>query len=1294
MKKISPQILLLLLILLVVLLILMRGCGPSVQTTSTETGPFDMVTYNTIADMLAKASTKSPNKFVHVNGYFTAGDGGGGDFMVSANLTGVDDGLKFTSILTPTAAWQRVRNAGQPLTPQMFGAIPNDLTDDAARLQKAIDAAGSKEPLSVPAGEYLFTTPLLVSANAAAIRGEAGAILRYTGGAVSNVFRINNPAGQTFNVSLANLLIEGNAVSTGILWGYKLSHVTMSNVRFAECNGGAAVTFQNCVSGLLDSVSCSHLQFGNGFTNRPGYGIDLVTCNDFNLLHPLTEGVGKWGIMLRDTTVQCLILGGASEGNGPTGVAPGGPPYTGGGILISNAVLNTIISMDLEFNTTNYDILFINGANNNKMVGGTYGTGGIQITNSAGNELTGGFQKVKFDVGSFNNRLMGATLGVSGPPSFIDLGVNNEVVSTFNAATGQPSENLLNPVRVKTIFGRNGLSLVSDTVDNIVIDPGVSGGLLVISNRYPGLVAIKAPATVLSPGIKLSTAHANPGEREWGFILNPPAASEYGVAAIRRGKTQTDDPLANGDNSLEFYPDGRVNVPFSLQVSSQTANTVAVFDANKKLVSGNPLTGISVTYNTVAEMSASQSTAKIAIVLGYNNPNDGGGGTFYHENPSVAVYDGGLVFGSVVGGTWRRQYQGGRIDVRWFGATGTGANDYAAIASCIAAVGGSRTIYFPRGTYGISQPLIVTNESIALVGDGPLWSRIKYLGTTAVDAAVEMRSAVYPSHDFYMNMADLGIEGSSFTTNTLRLSRVCHSSYDRITLGGALDTYLRVDGPVLVTFNDLRASHQIGISSGPQPRHNIYLDGVAAGQNFANSILFNGAIAEGASDFGVVLTNGTSQVVWNGGTVEAGKRGILVTHNSSANTFIGVDCESNPEADLYVDDGSNFNVFESFLGTTGAYLNSSGSSLIGGRFGSVTFGPSSSATTAIGTMYNVYGLGGTNGAWTDQGNHNSWTARFNNGTAARDSRFHIDTTQSQVRSPFRISHSSWDTNYSLFFASRDLPGGGVVNFDLIRYNAGVGFVTNMTFGLFGQVSLGFPDIMDTAARLSVNGGLNVGASSNPGTGVIAADNVIVRSAAGFAGAIATFDAQLRLVPGAAQGQVQLGPLTGDVSTATAGSGATLLATVNANVGTFGNATTIPVVTVNGKGLVTGVTTVPVSGGAAPALTRYITLAVSDPMSAVTVGKSNYFSLPTAFRITGANGKLLKGGSTGTTLVLRNGGGIPITTFSLTASGSTSTNIAAGVLNVSVPADNVIIAEVTVAGTAAQGPQVVLSYEIP
>lgn len=55
-------------------------------------------------------------------------------------------------------------------------------------------------------------------------------------------------------------------------------------------------------------------------------------------------------------------------------------------------------------------------------------------------------------------------------------------------------------------------------------------------------------------------------------------------------------------------------------------------------------------------------------------------------------------------------------------------------------------------------------------------------------------------------------------------------------------------------------------------------------------------------------------------------------------------------------------------------------------------------------------------------------------------------------------------------------------------------------------------------------------------------------------------------------------LTGDVAASGSGSVSATLATVNSNVGTFGSAASIPVVTVNAKGLITGVTTATPPGG--------------------------------------------------------------------------------------------------------------------
>jgi hypothetical protein len=61
------------------------------------------------------------------------------------------------------------------------------------------------------------------------------------------------------------------------------------------------------------------------------------------------------------------------------------------------------------------------------------------------------------------------------------------------------------------------------------------------------------------------------------------------------------------------------------------------------------------------------------------------------------------------------------------------------------------------------------------------------------------------------------------------------------------------------------------------------------------------------------------------------------------------------------------------------------------------------------------------------------------------------------------------------------------------------------------------------------------------------------------------------------GAARLPAFSGD-ATSTIGTSALTLATVNSNTGSFGSSSAIPVITVNGKGLITAVTTSAVAGG--------------------------------------------------------------------------------------------------------------------
>lgn len=94
-------------------------------------------------------------------------------------------------------------------------------------------------------------------------------------------------------------------------------------------------------------------------------------------------------------------------------------------------------------------------------------------------------------------------------------------------------------------------------------------------------------------------------------------------------------------------------------------------------------------------------------------------------------------------------------------------------------------------------------------------------------------------------------------------------------------------------------------------------------------------------------------------------------------------------------------------------------------------------------------------------------------------------------------------------------------------------------------------------------------------------------------------------------------LTGDITTS-AGAVATTLATVNANVGTFGSSTQIPTFTVNAKGLITAASNVTLSGVAVTSITGTANqITASASVGPVTLALSSTIVTPGTFAANGA-----------------------------------------------------------------------------
>ena len=112
------------------------------------------------------------------------------------------------------------------------------------------------------------------------------------------------------------------------------------------------------------------------------------------------------------------------------------------------------------------------------------------------------------------------------------------------------------------------------------------------------------------------------------------------------------------------------------------------------------------------------------IVRYHTSSGDGGGGTFVWDAAETAADDDGIYIlptGHVGAGRWVRQVTGDHINVRWYGAQGTGlVDDQPAIQAALDAIAivGIGSVYVPLGVYRLDSGLSLNHPELILYGDG------------------------------------------------------------------------------------------------------------------------------------------------------------------------------------------------------------------------------------------------------------------------------------------------------------------------------------------------------------------------------------------------------------------------------------------------------------------------------------------------------------------------------------------------------------------------------------------------
>jgi hypothetical protein len=135
------------------------------------------IVYSSISDLRASTLTPFDGQKISLTGYYTEGDGGGGDFYWGATSTETDNNgtiIKVTAITT--GRWIRLNQDGSFLNAQWFGAVGS--SDVTSAIQDALDVIDTSlgGTVYLPGGTYKTSSTLIVDSQFTQIVGDADTI--------------------------------------------------------------------------------------------------------------------------------------------------------------------------------------------------------------------------------------------------------------------------------------------------------------------------------------------------------------------------------------------------------------------------------------------------------------------------------------------------------------------------------------------------------------------------------------------------------------------------------------------------------------------------------------------------------------------------------------------------------------------------------------------------------------------------------------------------------------------------------------------------------------------------------------------------------------------------------------------------------------------------------------------------------------------------------------------------------------------------------------------------------------
>lgn len=268
-------------------------------------------TFNSVKEMKASNTLKA-GALAKTLGFYTAGDGGGADYVIVDDIS--EDEADEASIIALQKGLYAKFSLGSSINVLQFGAKRDGTEDSHNAIQKVISFVEKTRlvPIYFSSGYYNVSNPLIITKQGMHLEGVGNAvsILQYTGDEELNkdlgliTFKVGTPETDSevwgsWGIVLRHLNLKGNGKKIHALYLRKIGYPLMYDVS-TEYFNGSGLLLDKCQDGSFENMNiqlCGRLKEGET-------DVSDINATEYSAIHLFSTVSGDACNMLRFNKCQ------------------------------------------------------------------------------------------------------------------------------------------------------------------------------------------------------------------------------------------------------------------------------------------------------------------------------------------------------------------------------------------------------------------------------------------------------------------------------------------------------------------------------------------------------------------------------------------------------------------------------------------------------------------------------------------------------------------------------------------------------------------------------------------------------------------------------------------------------------------------------------------------------------------------------------------------------------------------------------------------------------------------------